>query len=56
METLDVKLTMAEVNAILQMIDKTQTIGVQTMRVLLALDAKLRQAAQKTEAPNGPTD
>jgi len=43
---IEVQLTPQEVNAILQMIDKTQTVGVQSMRVLLALDAKLREAAQ----------
>jgi len=48
-----IELTPAEVNAILQMIDKSPVIGVQGMRVILGLDAKLRQAAQAQGAGDG---
>ena len=50
---IEVKLSPEEVGAILQMIDKTSIQGVTAMRVLLALDAKLRDAAGRAEATDG---
>jgi len=46
-------LTPNEISLILQMIDKTQVAGVQSMRALLSLDAKIRQAvdAAQKESP-----
>ena len=46
METLDLNLTLAEIDIILQMIDKTQVAGTQAMRVVLGLDAKIRRAVE----------
>jgi len=43
-ETIVLKLTQQEVNVILQMIDKSPVTGTQGMRVVLGLDAKIRQA------------
>ena len=55
MESLNLNLTLAEIDVILQMIDKTQIMGVQSMRVMLALDAKVRRAvdAAQKESPAG---
>ena len=52
---MEIELTPEEVNAILQMINKSQVVGVQGMRVLLGLDAKLRQAARAQGAGDGDT-
>ena len=43
-------LTPVEIDIILQMIDKTQVAGVQSMRALLSLDAKIRQAVDAAQA------
>jgi len=45
-------LTPNEIDVILQMIDKTQILGVQSMRVMLALDAKVRQAVDTAQKEN----
>ena len=43
-------LTPVEIDIILQMIDKTQVAGVQSMRALLSLDMKIRQAVSEAQA------
>ena len=43
------ELSLAEISIILQMIDKTQVAGVQSMRALLALDMKIRQAVDAAQ-------
>ena len=46
-EKLTITLEPQEVNAILQMIDKTPTTGVQTMQVLLTIHQKLIRAVNE---------
>ena len=49
METIEVKLTQQEVSMILEMIDKSQVVGLNSMRVLLGLDAKIRQTVKEAQ-------
>ena len=50
MEEFTLKLSAGEIDIILQMIDKTQVAGVQSMRALLSLDMKIRQAVSEAQA------
>ena len=54
MEALDLNLTLAEIDLILQMIERTQVTGTQAMRALLSLDMKIRNTAK--EAQQNPAD
>jgi len=56
METLDLNLTLAEIDIILQMIDKTQVAGTQAMRALLSLDAKIRNTVKEAQIKGIQTD
>ena len=49
MESLDLNLTLAEVDLILQMIERTQVTGTQAMRALLSLDMKIRQTVKEAQ-------
>jgi len=56
MDNLTLELTVQEVNVVIEMIEKTQVSGTAAMRVLLGIDAKIRQAvaaAQKKDSPAG---
>jgi len=56
MDNLTLELTVQEVNAVIEMIEKTTVSGTAAMRVLLGIDAKIRQAvaeAQKKDSPAG---
>jgi hypothetical protein len=55
-ELLSIELNQQEVNLILQMLDKTQVIGINAMQVALALNAKIRQAIAQVVPPVGPTE
>ena len=48
-ELLTVQLTKQEVNVVLQMIDKTPITGTDGMRIVLGLDAKIRQTIQDAQ-------
>ena len=54
MEALDLNLTLAEIDLILQMIERTQVTGTEAMRALLSLDMKIRNTVK--EAQQNPAD
>jgi len=49
METLTLELTIQEINAVIEMIEKTQVSGTAAMRVLLGIDAKIRATAKEAQ-------